>query len=250
MGKSDKATAKNAVSAAWSAVYARIRSLDSSVTIKPKMFADIFVIDDEVQDGIHFEIRPIVLTVPQKIANRRNGRLYIVVKGKIVFAPEQRGGRFTTSSFATNIGYFRRTGDKGDKIKHVYGAHFDFDPNLVAHPVFHSQIASHIGLFDVVQRHHHNVMALQPGADLMKQVLGNVRLPTAQMDFFSVLLQICSDHLINENSEQSKHSDYEKLRKVSSFFLGYGANHTGLLKSRSDKCHRSPYWYDHTDLAP
>ena len=247
MGKSSRATAKNTINRAWSAVYARIRRLDSNVTIKPKMSADIFVIDDQVQDGIHFKIKPIVLTVPQKIASRSGRRLYVVVEGKIVFTPEQRSGLFTTSSFATNIGYFRET---GDKIQHVYGAHFDFEPNLVAHPVFHSQIASNIGLFDVVRRYHYNIMELQPGPDLMKQVLGNVRLPTAQMDFFAVLLQVCSDHLINGNLDKSQHSDYEKLRKDSSFFLGYGANHTGLLNSRSDKCHRSPYWYDHTDLAP
>ena len=85
-----------------------------------------------------------------------------------------------TSSFATNIGYFRET---DDKIEHVYGAHFDFDPKLVAHPVFQSHIASHMGLFEVVRRHHLNVMELQPDADLMARVLGNIRLPTAQMDF-------------------------------------------------------------------
>lgn len=246
MGRNYKANAMQVVSNAWLAVSAQIRRLDSRVTIKPKMSADIFVIDDKVQDGIHFEIKPIVLRVPQKISSKRSGCLYIVIKGKIVFALEQKNGRFTTSSFATNIGYFRET---NDKIQHVYGAHFDFSPSMVAHPVFHSQIATHVDLFQVVREQHHNVMELDTEADLMSRVLGNVRLPTAQMDFFAVLLQVCSDHLINEMSESSKHFGYEKLREASSFFFGYGV-HAGLRNSSNDNCYRSPYWYDHPHRSP
>ena len=246
MSRTYKTNAKQAVNTAWLAVSAQIRSLDSRVTIKPKMSADIFVIDDNVQDGIHFEIKPIVLRVPQRINSKRSGCLYIVIKGKIVFALEQRDGRFTTSSFATNIGYFRET---DDQIQHVYGAHFDFSPNSVAHPVFHSQIATHADLFQAVQAQHHNVMELKTEADLMSRVLRNVRLPTAQMDFFAVLLQVCSDHLINEMSESSKLFGYEKLRDASSFFFGYGV-HAGLRNSSSSNCYRSPYWYDHSHRSP
>ena len=242
MGNNSKATAKNKVSAAWLAVCAGMRALDSRVTIKPRTATEIFVIDDEVKDGIHFDIRPIVLTVPPKIASKSNRCLYVVIKGTIVFEPTQRDGQFKTSSFATNIGYFRET---QNTCEHVYGAHFDFTPGSVAHPVFHSQMATHADLFQKVQEHHHNVMELQLDADRMERVLGNVRLPTAQMDFFAVLLQVCSDHLINETSRNTKHSEYEKLIEASSFFRGYGRGHPGLQKSADTQCHRSPHWYHH-----
>ena len=242
MGSNNKATAQKEVNMAWLAVCARMRALDPRVTIKPKAAADIFVIDDAVTNGIHFDIRPIVLTVPQKITNKSDRCLYIVIKGRIVFESKQRNGQFETSSFATNIGYFRETQDKSE---HVYGAHFDFTPGSVAHPVFHSQMATHLDLFQKVREHHQNVMELQPDADRMERVLRNVRLPTAQMDFFAVLLQVCSDHLINDTSKNAKQSEYEKLRKAALFFRGYGTGHPGLLKSTDTQCHRSPHWYLH-----
>lgn len=246
MDKVSKANARQEVSRAWQRVHAAMRHLDPSVTVKPSTFGDIFVIDDDTTDGVRFEIKPVVLSVPQKIAtNKSSVRLFVVINGNIKFELEKNKDQFVTSSFGTNIGYFRIA---EDKIEHVYGAHFDFDPSLVAHPVFHSQLKSHADLFEEIQKHHSNFVDRDLGEDCMRGVLVNVRLPTAQMDFFGVLLQVCSDHLINDTSgkpEKAKRSHYENLRRYCSFFRSYGATHTGLQASIEARCYRSPYWYDH-----
>lgn len=222
-------------------IYAEIRRLNQQVTVSPHDGLAIVTADTLHPEGPKFEIGPLVLTVPQRAKSRRVSRFYVVIKGTITFARHMTEGRLVTSSFATKIAYFRQS---ENRIEHVYGAHYDFDDNRISHPVFHSQVTTTATLVSAVRACHKHMEAPEL-CDLMARVPRNIRLPTAQMDFFAVLLQVCADHLMDDNSGSMEKLRYKNLVDWCAFFLGYGDHH-GLHAGRTQNCARSHHWYRHT----
>ena len=235
------ARARRAVGDAWTGVYSTIRKFNQQVTVRPRESGEVFRIVKACGEAAVLESGPVVLTVPQRAETRRRGEFYVVISGVLVLSNGNRE-RLETRRFATKVAYFR---ENGGGIDHVYGAHFDLGDGELAHPVFHSQMRTNADLLGVVRKHHPGLGERALKEDLMARVPRNFRLPTAQMDFFSVLLQVCSDHLVGEGSGDAEKSRYCELVKHCGFFQGYGGDHPGLRASRSRYCYRSHHWYAH-----
>lgn len=232
----------NEVRSKWTSVLGKLRQLDPTVQVKPKNATDIFKIDEGIVESVRINVSPVIFQVPQKAGTSREATTYVVVRGTIDFGQESRDGRLSTTHFATNVGYFR---EEEGGLKHVYGAHYDLDDSLIAHPVFHSQLSTHAHFIDLIKAEYRAKADSDLTDDLMKNIPGTFRVPTAQMDFFSVVLQICSDHLVNEKSTKKDKSHYKQVVKICEFFVGCGSDHLGLSTARELLCTRSPHWYTH-----
>lgn len=226
---------------AWQGILASIARMNPATSIKPRSAADVFKPDD-VSAAPKFNIGPVVLNVPERAMDQRS-ELYVVVQGWITFGPPlQRGERRTTLHFGTQVGYFRQ---KNDSLFQVYGIHYDMDKDLPGHPVFHAQMSTQARLAPAVEQLTKLKFNSEP--DLCGGLLRNVRMPTAQMDAFSVITQIGADHLVSHLSGPEVHRAFMKLREACDFFLGAGARISYLNTLPATHCYRSTHWYARDD---
>ncbi|HEL4105873.1 TPA: hypothetical protein UM350_000481 [Stenotrophomonas maltophilia] len=210
--------------------------------IYPGSATSIFVEDSSRQPTtgtIPFKIKPIVFDVPER-AKYRNERIFIVAKGRIsVCAADTKTIR--TKDFSTEVAYFRRQDDADKnvmKLDHVFGAHFDYAPSHKGHPIFHAQMNDLDALKSAVAEAHR--VPTDDGSNYMSCILRNVRLPTAQMDILSLMLQLAADHLIYEKSQPDQMKALKDL-----------AAQIRMLKSAADlvqpltaeQCTRAVHWY-------
>ena len=86
-------------------------------------------------------------------------------------------------------------------------------------------------------------LPLDPGKDLAAGLLRNVRMPTAQMDVFSVITQIGADHLVSETSSLEVRAAFGKLREACDFFMGAAGRLAYLNSMGASHCYRSTHWY-------
>ena len=226
----------------WTKTFAEIRKLGQPVVIRPQESSDIFRIDGADVNRVRMQTAPVVFHIPERVMGLKGNRLFVVVKGEIEFIMGEEGEGICASGFATRVAYFR-TCEAG--VKHVFGMHFDFD-RAIGHPVFHGQMRSYGELYQfVLERFPGEGQDIAP-IDCVNGVLGNVRLPTAQMDFFSVVLLICSDHLVSEaviRVDDDMRVSYGKIREYCGAFLGYREEHGGLRDMAEKRCVRSHFWY-------
>jgi hypothetical protein len=214
-----------------------------SSDIRPQQAADIFKFDGEAGPS-HFSVGPVVLKIPER-PGRSEPDLFVVVEGWIAFDKFDEEGRPNTLKFGTKVGYFRILLDGG--LEHVYGSHFDMDEHLIAHPVFHGQMASQVGLGESIADLFHSDFEVRK--DHAVGLLGNVRTPTAQMDVFSVLTQVGADHLVNEKSDTVVREGFDELRRACDFFNGAGHRFAFLYDPPATHCYRSTHWYERQKAA-
>jgi hypothetical protein len=188
----------------------------------------------KVADQIGFDIGPVTFNVPERANQTPN--MFIVAKGRLYL--DELALRATkalkTVSFATEVGYFRKT---ANGLDHIYGAHYDFALDEIGHPVFHAQMKSYNDQASHVEQFQPDCLS----EDHMKPILRTVRLPTAQMDFFALLLQICADHLMSKDSGEEERETFSKLREVSRKIQGAG--HLAANFIQAPPCMRSLHWY-------
>lgn len=179
----------------WRKVVAGLESLGRVNAVHPPNPDSVFSLEEHSNTGpVRLRVAPVLLRLPER-ANDAASNLYVVLEGYLAFSrPTDVETPLATCDFGTRIGYFRHRPAHG-RLDHVYGAHYDLDTSGSAHPVCHAQLASylHFGQQLVDQFH------LPQATDSVSNVLGTVRTPTAQMDVFSVLRQICAEHLIGDN---------------------------------------------------
>lgn len=184
-------------------------------------------------------VKPVIFVVPERAKNARD-LIFIVAKGRLgISSTDPR--LLKTLDFSTEVAYFRRKND-GDrnsmKLDHVYGAHFDYAPDQQGHPRFHAQMNDLDELKSVVAAKYD--LSTDDGSNHMTSILRNARLPSAQMDIFSFMLQVAADHLICKDSTAT---DMNKLRDL--------AAEVAKLKGLPDlvpsvimnQCTRSVHWY-------
>jgi hypothetical protein len=228
---------QNDLQRAWQGVQAATRQMHPSSQIRPADATVIFMPDGSSDDP-RFNIGPVVFHVPER-ANGRGSNLYVALSGWLSFGgPVAADPRRTTLRFGTQVGYFRA---KGEKLVHIYGVHYDMDEELPGHPVFHAQMSSQVELGADVSRLFN--LQLDIGDDLPGGLLRNVRTPTAQMDVFSVIIQIGADHLISEASGPEVHAAFARLRESCDFFMGAAGRLAYLNSVRASHCYRSTHWY-------
>jgi hypothetical protein len=165
--------------------------------------------------------------------------LVVVLEGSFAFSREsfKEQGLLRTAGFVSHVGYFRR---KADRLVHVFGAHYDFSEREVGHPTFHVQMKSFLGLAAHV-REQYTVPAADE--DLVKGVLKTVRVPTAQMDPFSLVLQLCADHLVHKDSSEEEKAAFNSLVEKSAFWQGAAYRIARLTNPSAVQCYRAMHWY-------
>jgi hypothetical protein len=185
---------------------------------------------------ICFEVNPVAFNVPERANETPN--IYIVARGRIYLDTEALNTEsvLRTVNFATEVGYFRKS---GGALNHIYGAHYDFSGNEIGHPVFHAQMKSYNDRSPLITE----LFELDClSNDLIKDVFRTVRVPTAQMDFFSVILQICADHLMSKDSGDEDKRVFEGMRSTTRAIQGAG--HLWAKLVDAPPCMRSVHWYN------
>jgi hypothetical protein len=229
-------TARKLLIQQWNNIQPQLQRLNMPA-IRPADAEGLFklITHSKVAGQIGFEITNVTFNVPE----RANGAtdIYIVATGRIYLDETALNPPSTlkTVSFATEVGYFRKT-RRG--LEHVYGAHYDFALDEIGHPVFHAQLKSYNERGQEVSE------TFQLGCestDCVGGVLRTVRLPTAQMDFFALIVQICADHLLSKDSGDEERRAFADLRKVSQDIQGAGYLAARLTNTAG--CMRAPHWY-------
>jgi len=230
---------RNKLIGPWTHVVAAIPKLYSNADIQPSDLNAVLRIRD-VQDypeAVAFALDPVVIKVPE--TRKASRELFVVVRGRFSFHREDftDNGSLVTHSFGTEVGYFVRD---GRSLVHVFGIHYDFSPRQLAHPAFHAQLRSFAELAVSVQSLYRFEAQL---VDRVTEILKTVRVPTAQMDVFSVFLQVCADHLLHSGSTAEERAAFDTLLEHSAFCLGAGWRVERLVSPEAGRCYRSRHWY-------
>jgi hypothetical protein len=220
----------------WSNVVTQLGRLNLPDT-RPIDGHQIFALIDypKVDGQLAFTVNPVTFNVPERADGSAD--MYITVKGRIYLdeAAVRTSRNLMTVSFGTEVAYFRM---RQGKLNHVYGAHYDFSLNEIGHPIFHAQMKSFVDRGKLVS----DTFTLDcESEDHIANILRTVRVPTAQMDFFALVLQICADHLMSKNSSAEQREAFEDLRKAS--YSIQGAGHLWAQLAVAPPCMRTQHWY-------
>ena len=225
---------------AWDAARSSARRIHQGFDVKPARSEQVFQTTPGTRpNSIDVTIKPVVFSVPER--GDGNKQIYIAMDGRISFSfdrGEASSPNPLTQDFGTRVGYFRV---KGDELVHVYGAHYDVDEQSPGHPIFHHQMSNMADMRKVVT----DAFGLRvPNfKDLVQPILRNVRTPTAQMDGFSVLAQICADHLVHRGSTEDELSSFRALLRHCNAYRGIGHRVPFLNSGDAPVCFRSLHWY-------
>jgi hypothetical protein len=225
--------------AQWEEVKAELPRLNSAAEVRP---ADGYAVFQPLVGGpaevVPFELRPVVFNFPEKAQHPRND-LFVVVQGRLAFRRVEfaEKGLLVTHTFSTEVGYFRRT---KDALSHVYGAHYDFAGDEVGHPAFHAQMKSFSDLSSCVNKQYG---CGKPVTDCVEGLLKTVRLPVAQMDVFSLFVQLCADHLLYKDSGPEEKAAFNALLEKARFCQGAAFQMPRLGTDEARICYRARHWY-------
>ena len=223
----------------WTDAVHSMRRMSSKVFIQPEGPHEVFpTVRDELNGVVNIEVAPTVFYVPER-ANARKANLYIVVSGQLSFVVDLNDSHsIRTTDFGTRVGYFR---NKENCLEHIFGVHYDMDVSSKGHPVFHSQLGSLIEYGSSIEQRYGDNKEM---VDCIEKVCKGIRIPTAQMDFFSVFVQICADHLLWRDSHEKVEQEFERTREICSFFTGSGHRISFLEGKSVIECFRSVHWYE------
>lgn len=224
---------------AWTEVIYRMSQMNQASLIKPKTHSEIFTLDEGAPDDeVKLNFGPIVFNVPER-PNKDTPNLFVVVKGWLIIEPPEVGQKnLRTKNFGTEVAYFRK---KEKNLAHIYGAHFDMDEHSPGHPIFHAQFGPKQDFIGAI----HDLF--KRDEEILNQVgemLRTVRTPTAQMDIFSVITQICADHLMNKDSGHDVKNAFAQLRESSNILIGAAHRLPFLSDASAARCYRASHWYD------
>ena len=213
----------------------RMQSMHPDCQVRPSDRASVIQHSAGMNHGVSVECRPVACRVPER-ASHANAPLYIAFTGRITFAPETVDRTLVTASYSTKFAYFLV---RGASAVHALGGHYDFASNTVAHPRAHMQFQSQADMYSIATDLFPSIAKVPLEFNVMERILNRVRPPSAQMDFLSFMLQICADHLVDENSTESIRASFEQLAASCSPLMGYHIN----LPEGLCRCHRAPHWY-------
>jgi hypothetical protein len=223
----------------WGHMQAELTRLQSTAEVRPENGYDVFQFWETGSTTVAtFELLPVVFNLPER-GDDHNNDLFVVVKGRLSFDRKEYSERdiLATHDFGTQVAYFRRT---SAGLNHVYGAHYDFALDEIGHPVFHGQMKSYLDLADHVKTQY----SVQGDVtDLVNGLLRNVRVPTAQMDVFSLFIELSADHLLYEKSGPEEKDAFNSLLNRSVFCQGAAFQLPRLGTEEARTCYRARHWY-------
>jgi hypothetical protein len=187
----------------------------------------------------NFEYGPIYFRMPERGSHSQMD-LIVALEGELGIRRDiyKKDKTVATNNYATHAAYFRQ---KSGGATHVYGAHYDFELDELAHPIFHAQIRSFASLWPGVAARFHLDDPLDD--DLVKGMLRTVRVPTAQMDVFSLCLQLFADHLLFKGSGETEIKAFNTLIGRSAAVKGAGFQCERLMEEAAYRCYRAQHWY-------
>jgi hypothetical protein len=225
--------------AQWDLLNVGIQRLHGEAQVRPSdAYRVLGTVDDASPDVVSFVLSPVVFKLPER-ANAVSANLFVAVEGSLSFSRSEFSERkiLATRKFATKVAYFRHS---ADCLKHVYGAHYDFSVNELGHPVFHSQLRNYPELAAGIKDHYgidHRV------DDRVRGLLKTVRVPTAQMDIFSVFMQLCADHLLYGQAGPEERAAFNTLLRQNEFCRGAAFQIPRLMAEEACSCYRARHWY-------
>ena len=221
---------------AWTTMRSCMRQMYPACDVRPHDGHDVFRFQKANDKGVVCEVKPVVFLLPER-ASQTQPNLFVGVKGWLSFDGGAESGELRLRSFGTNVGYFR---SKKNALDHVFGVHYDIDESSVSHPVFHGQIGPQTEFVGWINEYYRGEwLAL----DKVGCLLRNVRVPCAEMDVFSVFLQICADHLVDGYSARRQRSTLTRLRDSCGLYLGAANRMAGLICGSEHLCFRGIRWY-------
>jgi hypothetical protein len=231
---------KRSLVSQWEELKACIARLNNSTDIVPKDGWDVFKHVGSTAAVSNFQLDPVLFVLPER-ASATTTDLHIVVEGRISLdrAEFEATGKLRTSNFATQAGYFRLKSN--NMVVHVYGAHYDFAENELGHPAFHVQMKSFANYAGIIQAQYD--LERIDVVDGMATVLKTVRLPSAQMDAFSLFLQLIADHLLWSQSSEADWTYFTEFVKRSKEIQGAASRIPRLQVAPAIHCYRAAHWY-------
>jgi hypothetical protein len=225
----------------WESVRLCVERLNNSASVIPGDASGLFQISHSDADTLAFDIGETLLILPER-AKQVSNPMHIVVKGRLTIDKKHfiESEQLRTVHFQSEAGYFRLKND--GTLQHIFGAHYDLTQDEVGHPAFHAQLKSFLGFADIVQHRYSDTPLNVTNA--MKDVLKTVRLPSAQMDYFSLLIQAVADHLMSPNSSSTEDVDvFRELLVKSKSIQGRAYSIARLQEPSATACYRSVHWY-------
>lgn len=221
----------------WNAVKAQLDQLHMPQARPDDAYRIFNHIEPKIAGEVGFSVGPVVFNLPE----RANGRpdLFVVLLGRLHFDELKitNDSKLQIVNFATQVAYFRQ---KDNDLVHVYGAHYDFALNEIGHPAFHAQMRSYCERYQDVANSFD--MTCTP-TDRVKDILRNVRLPSAHMDFFSYVLQLSADHLIDRTSGEADLQAFRELKQAAAIVLGAAFRVPQLANTAAQACLKANHWY-------
>lgn len=228
--------------AAWLAKVRGMTEINQVSRVLPSAPGEVFEVDradtEGTTDTVKVDCGPVVFNLCERAGGRPD--LYVGVQGWIrMEARDDAQTPLQTVGFGTRVGYFRR---RSARVEHVFGVHYDMDKESDGHPVFHGQAGTMDRFIATLKARFHIEAEVD---NVVAKLLRNVRMPTAQMDFMSVLTQLCADHLMGSKDEREAEmmSAFESVRSACDFLLGAGHMLPQLNAGRATRCYRSSHWY-------
>ena len=235
----DAQRVRQRVADAWQKAVFGLTQMSQASQIAPPNAYEVFRVDPAAPDDVvKLDFGPIVFHVPER-PNRRGPDLFVVAQGWLTLeGPDFKAVPYRTKTFGTEVAYFRQ---KAGNLEHVYGAHYDMDEEKPGHPVFHAQFGSKHAFGGAVR----DLFKLDEAVvDRTGVILGTVRTPSAQMDIFSVLAQICADHLMGPAPSDEVKQAFTGLRTSCDFLVGAAHRLAYLNDQHAAGCYRAAHWYE------
>ena len=225
------------VEKAWNDVMFHLERISNSSTVHPTLY-EIFSFDQPEPDLVNLNVGPMVVNVSERANRPTRVNLFIVVEGWLNLSVSDQNTTVQTNNFGTRVAYFR---NKRCHLEHIFGAHYDMDENDSRHPIFHAQMDCRVSDSTHIYKYFSQNWEIK---DKMNGVFRGVRIPTAQMDFFSVFTQICADHLVGTQPTQATADAFENIKSASNFLLGAGNKINYLNTPPASSCLRATHWYN------
>jgi hypothetical protein len=232
---------QRALIAHWEAVRLCIERLNNSASVIPADAAGLFQVTRSDADILAFDIGETLLILPER-AKQVSTQMHIVVKGRLTIDKKHfvASEQLRTIHFQSEAGYFRLKTDS--TLQHVFGAHYDLTQDEVGHPAFHAQLKSFLNFADIIRGRYSDTPLTVTNA--MENILKTVRLPSAQMDYFSLLIQAVADHLMSPNSSSTEDVGvFRELLGKSKSIQGRAYDIARLQEPSAIVCYRSVHWY-------
>lgn len=223
----------------WDGIKAEIERLNSSAEVRPGDGYQVFrPVEGASADTASFVLSPVVFNLPER-ADDVSTDLFVVVEGRLSFGRKEFAEQdiLVTHEFGTKVAYFRRS---RKALTHVFGAHYDFSLKELGHPIFHGQLRNFPELSESVRACY---AITDPVDDQVKGVLRTVRFPTANMDAFSLFVQLCADHLLYSDSGPEEKAAFNALLKANQFCRGAAFQMPHLETEAAYSCYRARHWY-------